>query len=67
MSGSQVALRAVKANDFKLANKGTETRFIFPEPFISYNNTKYKTELKEWIDKRKRNHFENVVNSRGVF
>jgi hypothetical protein len=40
----------------QLANKGSEARLIGPEPFFGYNNnTKYKTELKDWIDKRKRN------------
>jgi hypothetical protein len=47
----------------QLANKGSEARYIGPEAFFGYKNTKYKTELKEGIDRRKRNHFENLSSS----
>ena len=32
----------------QLANEGSDTYFIGPEPFFGYNNTKYKATLEEW-------------------
>lgn len=46
----------------QLANLGSEANFIGPEPFFGYNKEKYKTELKDWIDVRKRDHFGNLPN-----
>jgi hypothetical protein len=44
----------------QLANKGSETHFIGPEPFSGYSSTKHKTDLNEWIEQRKKNHFSDL-------
>jgi hypothetical protein len=42
----------------QLANKGSETYFIGPEPFFWFNGSKYKREPAGWMDKRKSDHFD---------
>jgi RNase H len=44
----------------QLANKGSETHFIGPEPFFGYSSMKYKTDLNEWIEQRKMEHFSDL-------
>jgi hypothetical protein len=41
----------------QLPNKGSETHFIGPEPFFGYSIMKYKTDLNDWIEQRKKDHF----------
>jgi hypothetical protein len=35
----------------------SETHFIGPEPFFGYSSIKYKTNLNEWIEQGKKDHF----------
>jgi hypothetical protein len=53
----------------QLANKGSETHFTGPEPFFGYSSMKYKTDLNEWIEQRKMEHFSDlpVIHSLSVF
>ena len=44
----------------QLANKGADTRFIGPEPCFCYNSNKHKRTLSEWIEHKKRIHFDNL-------
>jgi ribonuclease HI len=44
----------------QLANKGSETNFIGPEPFFGYSSMKYKSDLNEWIEQRKKDHFSDL-------
>jgi ribonuclease HI len=44
----------------ELANKGAESHFIGPEPFFGYNGDKLRTKLLEWLEVRKRTHFETL-------
>jgi hypothetical protein len=44
----------------QLANKGSETHFIGPEPFFGYSIMKYKTDLNELIEQRKKDHFNDL-------
>jgi RNase H len=44
----------------QLANEGSDSYFIGPEPFFGYNNTKCKLILDEWILRRKKAHFETL-------
>jgi RNase H len=47
----------IKGNEIadQLANKNLETYFIGPEPFFGY-----KFVMKEWIELRKKDHYENL-------
>jgi hypothetical protein len=40
----------------QLANKSAETYLISPEPFFGFNDSKYKREQAEEINKRKNDH-----------
>jgi hypothetical protein len=44
----------------QLANKESQTYFIGPEPFFGYSSIKYKTDLNEWIEQRKKDHFSDL-------
>ena len=44
----------------QLANKGSETYFIGPEPFFGFNSSKHKRALNEWINERKCGHFDQL-------
>jgi hypothetical protein len=44
----------------QLANRGSEPYLIGPEPFFGYSSMKYKTDLNEWIEQRKKDHFSDL-------
>jgi ribonuclease HI len=44
----------------QLANKGSKTHFIGPEPFFDYSSMKYKTDLNEWIEQRNKDRFSDL-------
>jgi RNase H len=44
----------------QLANKGSESHFIGHKPFFGYSSIKYKTDLNEWIEQRKMEHFSDL-------
>jgi hypothetical protein len=40
----------------QLANKGSETNIIGPQPFFGYSSMKYKTDLNELSEQRNKDH-----------
>ena len=44
----------------ELTRKGSETRFILPEPFCGYGLSNFKLRLQEWEEEAKKQHFEGL-------